>query len=164
MRENDALLGRLRPLCSQISVGTWSANFWNNSEIMKTKSQQNRTNAFTILELLIIIFHVVVVTGLLLPCFAPRPRRAARITCVSNLKQIGLALRLWSGDHHEKFPMMLSTNQAGSLEWSEIGQAFRHFQAISNELNSPKVLACAADKQRTPATTFAALTNKNLSY
>jgi prepilin-type processing-associated H-X9-DG protein len=59
--------------------------------------------------------------------------------------------------------MQLSTNQGGTLEFVAGGNAFRHFQAMSNELSTPKVLVCPADKRKA-ATNFVALRNEHLSY
>ena len=92
--------------------------------------------------------------------------KASRINCVSNLKQIGLALRMWANEHGEKFPMTLSATNAGggTLDFSVNGEVWRHFQILSNELNTPKVLACPEDK-RTKVTDWNQITNNaHLSY
>jgi len=130
---------------------------------MKMAWLRFRFRAFTILELVIILAIIVVAVGLLLPARAGS-QKGARIQCVGHLKQIGLALRIWSNDHAEKFPMAVSKNEGGSLEWIGRGEPIRHFLVISNELNSPKVLACPADLKRKPTLKFASLTNVNLSY
>lgn len=60
--------------------------------------------------------------------------------------------------------MNISTNFGGTLEYVILGETFRHFQAMSNELNTPVILACPADSRR-PATDFTAgFSNTNLSY
>ena len=66
-------------------------------------------------------------------------------------------------DNNNAYPMRVSTNKNGSLEYVEGGNAFRHFQCLSNELINPKVLACPSD-DRQPATSFRRLNNYNLSY
>jgi len=100
---------------------------------------------------------------MLLPALASAKRKAKRINCVNNLKQDGLAFRLWEGDNGDKYPMAVSTNKGGTMEYAEDGNAFRHFQVMSNELSTPKILVCPAD-DRTPAANFAKLKNKNVSY
>ena|SRR5947209_8466079 len=129
---------------------------------MKIPPLRIPVRAFTILELVIVLAIIMVAGGLLLPSCAGS-HKGTRIRCVSNLKQIGLAFRMWSNDHAEKFPMAVSTNGGGSLE--EIGAGpLHHFLAISNELNSPKILACPSDKKRPRVSEFTRLTGKNVSY
>src|SRR5262249_48611247 len=78
-------------------------------------------------------------------------------------KQVGLAFRIWSFDHQDHFPMAVSTNKQGTSEWVEDGNAFRHFKAMANELNTPKILACPSDNRQT-ASGFQRLKNQNVSY
>jgi len=112
---------------------------------------------------MMIVLVTVALVFFLLPMFA-KPKPPARIRCMSNLKQIGLAFRMWSNDHEERFPMTFSTNKAGSMEFVSSGEVFRHFQVLSNELNSPKVFACLADSARQQIKNFDGLKNRNLSY
>ena len=45
------------------------------------------------------------------------------------------------------------------------GQVFRHFQVMSNELSTPRILFCPADKRRTYATSFmSGFSDQNISY
>jgi hypothetical protein len=73
---------------------------------------------------------------------------------------------MWANDHNDAFPMAVSTNQGGTLEFAGTSEVFRHFQAVSNEFNSPKVLACPRDTTRIRATSFldTSFGNSNLSY
>jgi prepilin-type processing-associated H-X9-DG protein len=118
---------------------------------------------FTLVGLLVIIAVVAILAAMLLPALASAKRKAQRINCVNNLKQDGLAFRLWEGDNGDKYPMAVSTNKGGTMEYVEGGNAFRHFQVMSNELSTPKILVCPADN-RTAAASFARLKNQNVSY
>ncbi len=117
---------------------------------MKPAIPTPRSRAFTIWDLLIVLVTVGLAVIFLLPMLA-RTRSKARINCVSNLKDIGLAFRLWANDH-QRLPWLVSTNQAGSKEYIETGDVFRHYLAASQELISPKVLLCSSDIGRTRAT------------
>src|SRR5580765_6097622 len=121
-------------------------------------------NAFMRRDMLVVLAALALVFSFSL--VQPKKRKIVkgRVQCVSNLHQISLAMRMWSGDHTERFPMAVSTNQGGSLEFIEIGDTSGHFRAASNELNSPKILACSADRTRHWATNFTNFGNENLSY
>ena len=116
---------------------------------------------FTLVGLLIIIAVIAILAAMLLPALASAKRKAQRINCVNNLKQDAIAFRLWEGDNGDKYPMAVSTNKNGTMEYT--GEVFRHFQVMSNELSTPKILVCPAD-DRTAAASFARLKNQNVSY
>ena len=118
---------------------------------------------FTLVGLLIIIAVLGILAAMLIPALVSAKGKSKRIQCVNNLKQDGLAFRLWEGDNGDKYPMAVSTNKGGTMEYAEDGNAFRHFQVMSNELSTPKILVCPADN-RTAAASFARLENQNVSY
>jgi len=130
---------------------------------MKTSSGRFSNQGFTLVGLIIIVAVLAILAAMLLPALASAKRKAKRINCVNNLKQDGLAFRLWEGDNGDKYPMAVSTNKNGTMEYAEGGNAFRHFQVMSNELNTPKILVCPAD-DRSAAASFARLKNQNVSY
>ena len=132
---------------------------------MNTKTASSQRGDAGLLDLLAILVAVaiVVVIGF---AFISRPRRstAPRIHCVNNLKQVGLAFRLWSGDNGDRLPMQVSTNDGGTMEFVASGTVFPHLAVMSNELGTPKILACPADQSRKPATNFSGISDINISY
>ena len=74
-----------------------------------------------------------------------------RAPCVENLKLIGLAFRVWAGDHNEQYPMQVSETNWGALELSLNGDVAGIFCTMSNELSTPKVLFCPQDKNNNVA-------------
>ena len=81
------------------------------------------------------------------------------------MKQIGLAFRTWALDNDDHFPMRVSVTNGGTLELVASGAVFPHFQIMSNELSTPRILLCPNDKNRGYATNFTSdLTDRKLSY
>jgi competence protein ComGC len=124
---------------------------------------QNQHAAFTLIGLLAILAILAILAAMLLPALANAKKRSSRIGCTSNLKQIGLAFKTWALDNGDKLPMAVSTKKGGTMEWVEGGNAFRHFQVMSNEISAPKILVCPNDV-RQPAMRFERLQNENISY
>lgn len=134
---------------------------------MKPHHAKPRIGGFTIIEVLVCVVVLFILAILFISSANKDKGKSPRITCVSNLKQIGLAFRMWSNDHEEKFPWDVnseSSNRGGTKEFTTTGEVWRHFQAISNELNTPKILTCPIDKERTRTLDFSALNNSHLSY
>ena len=121
--------------------------------------------AFTRLELVLVVAALGLLTTLFVRAQVDTQNRPMRdrIICSSNLKQIGLAFRMWSNDHHDKFPMQFSADKEGSREAIDKQEPWIHFLVLSNELSNPRVLACPAD-DRVRTTNFLKLTLTNLSY
>ncbi len=59
---------------------------------------------FTLIELLVVIAIISVLAAILFPVFAQVREKARAISCLSNQKQIGLALTQYVQDYDEKYP------------------------------------------------------------
>ena len=138
---------------------------------MKVIGSNRRLEAFTLIELLVVMAIIMIMAALLLPALSQGRARARQIECLDHLRETGLAFHSFAHDHNSLFPMAVPANAGGTLESVQSGYqiagdfyfSFRHFQALSNELGTPKLLTCPADT-RLPAKNFAVLANSNLSY
>jgi len=111
---------------------------------MQRNSSRSRSG-FTLIELLVVIAIIAILAGLLLPALARAKDKAKRVQCVNNLKEIGIGLRLWANDNEGLFPWNVEVANGGSMgspDWSD------NFRVASNELVTPKVLICPADKDK----------------
>ena len=130
---------------------------------MNSASRRFSINGFTFVALLVIIAIIAILAAMLLPAMASAKKKAQRINCINNLKQIGLGYRIWEGDNGDKYPMDVPMAKGGTKEFITGADTFRHFQVMSNELSTPRILVCPADT-RTAAANFVRLKNQNVSY
>ena len=132
---------------------------------MKTQCATNRTRGFTRVELLVVIVVVALLAVLLLPILAVAKRKSARVGCANGLKQTGIAFRLWESDNGDKYPMQVILTNSETMRLVTNGKTYLLWQTMSNELNTPKILHCPNDNQRTAAVSFFQdFSDANISY
>lgn len=119
--------------------------------------------AFTLIELLVVISIIAILASLLLPALARARAIANQAKCMSNLRQISLASRIWAEDYNGRFPWQVDPAQGGTRT---VGPAIEHFRVLSNELVTPRLMVCPSDVAKTAARTFAAgeFASANLSF
>lgn len=107
---------------------------------------ERRCPAFTLIELLVVIAILAVLVALLLPVISRAKAQGRATACLSNLRQIGVALQLYVQENDNRMPVMydalLSTNG-----WPVTNLATLDL-VLSNHLGSPKILQCPSDDKQ----------------
>lgn len=126
----------------------------SHSSIMKPQ-----TKAFTLIEVLAVIAALAIVAVVILPALMANKRKSKGIFCTNNLKQVGLALSTWAGNHGGKYPMAVSSTAGGAMDFlahssgtaapttppNKVLCPGMAYMVMSNELSAPKVLCCPSD-------------------
>src|SRR5499427_1557285 len=94
------------------SVGCWSDPLVP-ARLSRRRFRGHRGSAFTLIELLVVIAIIAILAAMLLPALSRAKVRAQRIQCLNNLKQLGLAWVMYSGDNND---MLLPTVGQGGLQ------------------------------------------------
>jgi len=95
----------------------------------------NVRRGFTLIELLVVIAIIAILAAILFPVFAQAREKARQTSCTSNLKQIGLAFRMYIQDYDERTPQ--SAPLAGADTYGQQGRSGQNFSYngwISNAL------------------------------
>ncbi len=121
---------------------------------MKSREYPPPHRAFTRIELLLLLATSVLLATVVLPALAGTRRGTDLAGCVNNLRQIGRAYQVWASEHNDDAPYYLPMSQGGIQMHVLSGNAWFQFSWISNELATPRILACPSDFQKRPAQDF----------
>jgi prepilin-type N-terminal cleavage/methylation domain-containing protein len=107
---------------------------------------------FTLIELLVVIAIIAILAAILFPVFAKVREKARAISCLSNMKQFGLAFTQYSQDNDEKDPNGVNYSYPGGNGWA--GQLYPY-------VKSAKVYFCPDDTGTQSATFSSYAYNSN---
>jgi len=101
-----------------------------------------KRNGFTLIELLVVIAIIAILAAILFPVFSQAREKARQTGCLSNLKQIGTGLMMYTQDYDEAYPC----NWFGGL-WPTTpdGKQYKWMDAIYPYVKSEQVFTCPSD-------------------
>jgi len=127
---------------------------------------------FSLLELLIVVAIISLLAALLLPAIQKSAAKARQAGCLSNLRQIGLAMAAFAHEYRDRYPMQTPKEEGGSrgsdpaplTGFTNFSFSADHFRPLSNDLVNPRVLLCPADRRAKAGTSFSSLRRESISF
>lgn len=105
---------------------------------MKPRQVRRLAGAFTLIELLVVIAIIAILAGLLLPALSRAKARGGQAACLSNMRQIGIAMRMFADDNDGLLP---TSTHGASTNASWI------YQLADYAGNVERIRLCPADRK-----------------
>jgi len=123
-----------------------------------------RRRGFTLIELLVVVAIIAILAGLLLPLLSKAREQSRRSLCLSNLKQNGILMTIYSSDYDGWYPQSWPVNPAGNVRFFPCS-CFHQF-LIDDYFRTTKLMLCPSQRKDFAGAPLApgGLTRWNLSY
>ena len=105
--------------------------------------RQYSKRAFTLVELLVVVGVIAILIALLMPVLNAVRSQAKAVRCISNIRQLGLGLKLYAADNKDYFPINVSTPVA--KYWNDADRVGHYLASPTSAMNGSSVYWCPAD-------------------
>jgi len=107
----------------------------------------NDKRAFTLIELLVVIAIIAILAALLLPTLSRAKETGRRTACVSNLRQINLAIRLYADDYSDSLPVLPDPNPYPNGVGAYYKQLVKGYLGLTGPASrNEKAFVCPSDR------------------
>ncbi len=108
-----------------------------------------KRSGFTLIELLVVIAIIAILAAILFPVFARARENARRASCLSNVKQMGLAFAQYTQDYDETYPINAWNCGPGSTDCAPLGyntgRTVLWYHALNPYMKSYQIYNCPSD-------------------
>jgi len=102
---------------------------------LSVPSTRSSRSGFTLIELLVVIAIIAILAAILFPVFAQAREAARKTQCLSNLKQLGIAISAYTQDYDEVLPMANYPGPTGNVTWQYLVDPYvkANFPSVVNQ-------------------------------
>ncbi len=120
----------------------------------RTRARSGFTPGFTLIELLVVIAIIAILAAILFPVFAQARARARQVSCLSNMRQLGIGLGMYAQDNDERlffFGHNVDRSRSDSAAPLGATRANRWWNQIFPYTSAPAgLIVCPGDSMRVP--------------